>query len=85
MPPWGRLCESDDARVRAAAAEAARAQGGADHVETLIRLCADPQPAVRFGAFHSLEVILGEGAKQTGYDPENPDPAALEKLRALAR
>jgi spermidine synthase len=80
---WQRLCTNSNARVREAAAEAARAQGGRPHVPELIRLCEDVSPSVRTGAFHSLKGILGDAVTATGYDPADPKPAALEKLREL--
>ena len=80
---WERLCTSTNVRVREAAAEAARAQGGRPHVPELIRLCEDVSPSVRTGAFHSLKGILGDAVTATGYDPADPKPAALEKLRQL--
>ncbi|MHC4939941.1 MAG: spermine/spermidine synthase domain-containing protein [Planctomycetota bacterium] len=80
---WERLCTNSSARVREAAADAARAHGGPAHVAALIRLCDDSSQAVRTGAFHSLEGILGETVAATGYDPADPNPEALEKLRKL--
>jgi len=80
---WERLCTSTNARVREAAAEAARAEGGRPHVPELIRLCEDVSASVRTGAFHSLQGILGDAVAATGYDPADPKPAALEKLRQL--
>jgi len=80
---WERLCQERHATVRAAAAEAARAQGTSAHVAQLVTLCSDDDRAVRTGAFLSLQGILGDAADACGYDVASPSDAAIAKLTSL--
>jgi len=80
---WERLCQERHATVRAAAAEAARAQGTSHHVAQLVALCSDKDRAVRTGAFLSLQGILGDAADACGYDVAAPSDAAIAKLTSL--
>jgi spermidine synthase len=81
---WNRLCSHRSGSVRIAMAEAARAHGTQEHVSNLVTLCEDPDSGVRTGAFHSLQAILGEAVRATGFDPKNPSPEAIAKLKKLS-
>jgi spermidine synthase len=80
---WADLCGNPSPRVREAAAEAAEAQGGREHLAKLYELCSnDAERQVRLSAFISFRKIEPR-ADETGYDPDQRDESALKRLAAL--
>jgi len=83
FPHWRRLSEHDAAKVREAAADAAKGTGDRRLLPMLAQLCGDPDRGVRLSAFISFCDIDPRG-KQTQYDYNAPSDAALERLRRIA-
>jgi spermidine synthase len=80
---WVALCEHPSAQVREAAADAAKAYGGRQHLAQLAMLCRDPSKRVRLSAFIAFRDIE-PAADKTGYDYRAPTDTALRKLGDLA-
>jgi HEAT repeat protein len=80
---WEELCEDPVAEVREAAAEAAKGNGGKEHLPVLAKLLEDPSEGVRLSAFLAFRDIE-PGADKLGYDYRKPEPSAVAALVKLA-
>ncbi|MDH3590440.1 MAG: hypothetical protein OER88_01080 [Planctomycetota bacterium] len=81
---WEQLCTNSDVRVREAAADAAKGEGGPQHLPMLAKLCGDEAEQVRLSAIIALREHIENADQRTGYNYKDPTPEALKKLAALA-
>ncbi len=81
---WEQLCRSTSVRVREAAADAAKGEGGPRHLPTLAKMCGDRAEQVRLSAIIALREHIPDVDQTAGYNYKDPSKESLAKLIELA-